>query len=161
MARENMTADDVRAVRDGLGETGSAWVKDDGGLYSKREENCDTVFHGSVADVDEARAVLDEPNHTPVPKLVAVQGLTIPSNPVKGQSLADAWAADGIVYLRDQRGAGCVHVDLYAGPEVTEDNWNDPEVHKATWAARVNAGKLAKRWRGLSYEEARAEFDAL
>lgn len=59
MASENMTADQVQAVIDGLGETGSAWVNDDGGLYSKREVNCSAVFHGSVADVDEARSVLE------------------------------------------------------------------------------------------------------
>lgn len=58
MASENMTAEEVQAVVDGLGETGSAWLRY-GGLYSKREENADTVFHGSVADVDEARAVID------------------------------------------------------------------------------------------------------
>lgn len=71
MSATKLTADEVQAVMDGLGETGSAWLKVDdlgnGGLYSKREENADTRFHGTVADVDEARVVLDAPNHTPWP----------------------------------------------------------------------------------------------
>lgn len=58
-----LTADEVQEVIDGLGETGSAWLKVDdlgnGGLYSKREENADARFHGAVSRVADAQAVLD------------------------------------------------------------------------------------------------------
>lgn len=52
-----LTAEQIEAALDTLGETGFATVKN-GGLYTRREENADERFVGPVADEQEAKAVI-------------------------------------------------------------------------------------------------------
>ncbi len=50
--------DVVFAMLDELGETGGAKVEN-GGLYTRREENCGWRYRGAVADETEARGWID------------------------------------------------------------------------------------------------------
>jgi hypothetical protein len=57
MAQNKMTANQIEAELQTVGETGNAKVKS-GGLYVQREENCDWQFAGTVADEDEAKEIV-------------------------------------------------------------------------------------------------------
>lgn len=76
---------------------------------------------------------------------------------------ADAWSDHTVVHLREpMRGASLVlWIDVYDGPEITPSNYYEDEIELAVTLAKLSAGRIAKRWRGLTYEQARAEFDAM
>ena len=76
---------------------------------------------------------------------------------------ASAYADGGRVFLTIPR-RGCHEaqwVDLYTGPEPAPENIDSDAVQGALLSAKGRASQLAERWRGMSFEQAKAEFDAL
>lgn len=82
---------------------------------------------------------------------------------VKGEYETEAWADGTRVCLRvPQVGFSRVlWVDLYEGPKVDDGNFASVEVEIATTTAMRAAAKLAKRWRSMTFDAARAEYEAL
>lgn len=76
---------------------------------------------------------------------------------------AAAWNDGTRVYLSEpvEGASRTLWVDMYDGPDVTPDNIDDPEVVGIVVAARQIAARTAAHWRSMSYEQARAEYDAL